>query len=447
MIIYRRDVDLARFGLRIAVLLLGAVVVLSPMLNERASAKEWWEGFGFGYSDQTGPSNAKDDKPDPRNDLRKGGMPLLSDEMLISMDRAIEHYQRIVSKGGWPMIPGNRSMRPNDDDERMPALRKRLAITRDLRNTSYMSSYSYDSDVVEGVRRFQARHGLRESGRVDRPTLAALKVSAAERLDQLRLNRTRLADLIQKNRARRYVLVNVPGYQLEAVDNFQVELRHRVIVGRQGRETPSLSVTIRAMNFFPYWRVPDSVARLDLIPKLQSEPQYLAEEKIRVHQDHFNGLELDASQIDWTQADYKKIKFKQDPGEQNALGLVRLDMPNSEGVYMHDTPLKKLFGQATRAFSAGCVRVQGVFKLAEWIARYEAGFEQPGRVEQILAAGQAVDVELKRPVPVIFGYVTAWAEQNGMVQFRADIYNRDGHQALSEFVDPDAPPPSAGLAP
>ena len=142
------------------------------------------------------------------------------------------------------------------------------------------------------------------------------------------------------------------------------------------------------------------MAKLDLIPKLQKEPQYLAQEKIRVYQDNFNGMELDPAQIDWTQADYHKIKFKQDPGEQNALGLVRLDMPNSEGVYMHDTPMKPLFGQASRPFSAGCVRVQGVFELAEWLARYEPGWEQQGRVNEVLSAGQAVDLNLGRPVTV-----------------------------------------------
>lgn len=410
------------------------------------AAEEWWQGFSFGYSDTAKDSDKQQRKAIPQNDLRTDGMPWRSDEMLAAVDRAIGLYQRIVAKGGWPQLPPNRSIRPGDDDERVPTLRKRLAMTGDLKG-GYMSSYTYDSDVEEGVRRFQARHGLRESGRVDRPTLAALNVTAQERLDQLRLNYQRISELLQQQVEQRYVLVNVPAFQLEAVDNYNVEQRHRVIVGRQGRDTPTLRATIKALNFFPYWRVPDSVAKLDLIPKLQKEPEYLGVEKIRVFQDNFNGLELDPSQIDWTQADYQNIKFKQDPGERNALGLVRLDMPNSEGVYMHDTPMKELFAQASRPFSAGCVRVQGVFELVEWIARYEQGWEQPGRVHEVLATGQALDVDLSRPVPVFFTYITAWADQSGRVQFRADIYNRDGHQALSEVSDPDAPPPSAGLAP
>lgn len=432
------------FAPALAVLTVVVITLAQPVRAQ--AAQEWWQGPGFGYSDSSQDGGKPAKEVEPQNDLRTDGMPWRSDEMLIAIDKAMGVYQRIVSAGGWPQIPGNRSMRPNDDDERVPALRKRLAITGDMKG-GYTDSYSYDSDVVEGVRRFQARHGLRESGRVDRPTLAALNIPAQERLDQLRLNYQRVSDLLRQQVEQRYVLVNIPAFQLEAVDNFNVEQRHRVITGRLGRETPTLRASIKAMNFFPFWRVPDSVAKLDLIPKLQKEPQYLAQEKIRVYQDNFNGLELDPAQIDWTQADYQKIKFKQDPGEQNALGLVRLDMPNSEGVYMHDTPMKPLFAQASRPFSAGCVRVQGVFELAEWLARYEPGWEQPGRVQDVLSQGQALDVNLGRPVTVFFTYITAWADQNGRAQFRADIYSSDGHQALSDVSDPEAPAPSAGLAP
>ena len=139
-----------------------------------------------------------------------------------------------------------------------------------------------------------------------------------------------------------------------------------------------------------------------------------------------------------------KIKFRQDPGPQNALGLVRLDMPNSEGVYMHDTPMKPLFNQRGRAFSAGCVRVQDVFTLAEWVARYEPGWEQPGRAQEILAAGNAFDLNLTRPVPVYFAYITAWAEPDGAIQFRPDIYGRDG---LRDVVAAHERDPSEGPAP
>jgi murein L,D-transpeptidase YcbB/YkuD len=296
--------------------------------------------------------------------------------------------------------------------------------------------------------RFQERNGLRASGRVDQPTLAALNITADERLAQLKLNRGRIAELMQAPPEDRYVLVNVPAFQLEAVERYQTVLRHRVIAGRAERETPSLKATIKGVNFFPYWKVPDSVAQLDIIPRLQKEPDYLEKEQIRVLSGDFNGRELDASSIDWRQASAQSIKFRQEPGPQNALGLVRIDMANEHGVYMHDTPMKQLFQQRGRAFSAGCVRVQDVFELVEWLLRLEPGWEQPGRVRQVLEQGQALDVSFTRPVPVYFAYITAWGEANGRVEFRPDIYKRDGAQAVADVFDPDAPPPpQAGLAP
>ena len=338
-------------------------------------------------------------------------------------------------------------IRPGDDDERVPALRRRLRTSGDLGRGSGYENYSYDGEVEAAVRRFQARHGLRVSGRVDQPTIAALNVSAEARLAQLKLNRGRLLELMGQRVEDRYVLVNVPAFQLEAVERHEVALRHRVIVGRTERQTPTLKATIRALNFFPYWRVPESVATLDLIPRLRKEPEYLVNEKIRVF-NGYNGPELDPMQVDWNTADGAKLKFKQDPGQQNALGLVRIDMANEHGVYMHDTPLKKLFEQRGRAFSAGCVRVQGVFELVEWIARGEAGWEQPGRVDEVIASGQALDLNLTRPIPVYFTYITAWAEPNGRVEFRPDLYGRDGARDLAGDRDPDAPPPpSGGLAP
>ncbi len=440
--------------LRFSALVAVSAVVLSAMaVAARAQANEanWWDGIpGFGvpsYSNK--PKTEKTPaKTDVLNDLRPDNIPWRSDEMLTQIEAAVEKYRQIVAKGGWPVIPGNRMMRPGDDDERVPALRKRLRVTGELRSSGGFDDFNFDSVLEEAVKRFQDRHGLRTSGRVDQMTLAAMNITAQERLDQLQVNRDRIAELLRTPLEERYVLVNAAAFQLEAVDRFQVEQRHRVIVGRTGRETPVLRAMIKAINFFPNWKVPDSVAQLDVFPRLVKEPEYLDKEKIRVLAGDFNGPEINATAIDWSTADSKSVKLRQDPGPQNALGLVRIDMQNPEGVYMHDTPLKPLFEQRARAFSAGCVRVQDVFKLVEWIARFEPGWENPGQVEAALQAGQALDVALTRPVPVYFTYVTAWAEANGRVEFRTDIYNRDGKQFGPEVFDPDAPPPPAqGLAP
>jgi murein L,D-transpeptidase YcbB/YkuD len=409
----------------------------------------WWEDIpGFGRPD-TMPRRASDDESRKRteviDDLRPDATPFRSEIMIEALERAIQRYQAIVANGGWPQVPGNRMIRPEDDDERMPVLRQRLMISGELsRQSAGGYSFSYGDDIETAVRRFQYNQGLRVTGRVDKPTLQALNVPAQARLAQLRLNLQRLRDLTSQRIEDRYVLVNVPAFQLEAVDHYQVELRHRVIAGKPERQTPAVRAMIKAINFFPYWRVPESVATLDLIPRLAKEPDYLEKEQIRVFTGSYNGQELNPANIDWRLADATKIRFRQDPGPQNALGLLRLDMPNEHGVYMHDTPMKPLFNQRGRAFSAGCVRVQDVFALAEWVARYEPGWERPGRVQEVLAAGNAFDLNLTRPVPVYFTYITAWAEPNGAIQFRPDIYGRDGMRDLIAGHERD---PSEGPAP
>jgi murein L,D-transpeptidase YcbB/YkuD len=385
------------------------------------------------------------------DDLRPDATPLRSEVMIEALEVAIERYQRIAAGGGWPMIPGSRMIRPEDDDERMPLLRQRLMISGDYpRRSAQGFGYGWGEDLDVAVKRFQLNNGLRVTGRVDKATLLALNVPAQARLQQLRLNLQRLRELTGQRMEDRYVLVNVAAFQLEAVDHHQVELRHRVIAGKPERQTPTVRATIKAINFFPYWRVPESVAHLDLIPRLAKEPDYLQKEQIRVFTGSYNGPEVDPSNIDWRQADAAKLRFRQDPGPQNALGLLRLDMPNEHGVYMHDTPMKQLFSQRGRAFSAGCVRVQDVFTLAEWVARFEPGWEQPGRVREVLDAGNPVDLNLTRPVPVYFTYITAWAEPGGAVQFRPDIYGRDGMRDLMASHDresADGPAPPWTLAP
>lgn len=414
----------------------------------------WWDGPQTGApsysnkrSDDT--SDRTERKPDILEDLRPGATPWCSDEMFNAIGGAIERYQQIVAKGGWPQIPKGRMMRPGDEDERVPLLRTMLRMTGDMGpKGQYYSSETFDAEVEEGLKRFQMRHGLRPTGTVVQSMYPVLNISAAQRLEQLKLNFERLRALGSCGSEDRYVFVNVPAFQLEAVERREVQERHRIIVGRTERETPDVRAVIKAVNFFPYWRVPESIAMLDLVPLARKTPEYLTNEGIRVF-NGVNGPELDRSTIDWNAPQVANYKFKQDPGDKNALGLVRLDMSNEHGVYMHDTPMKKLFEQRSRPFSAGCVRVQDVFQLAEWLARYEVGWEQPGRVRAVLDAGQALDLNLTRPVPVYFSYLTAWAEpSNGSVQFRSDIYGRDGSAMRGSYArdEEDAPPAAAANA-
>lgn len=423
-----------------------ALVQLLPDFATKSHAQSIWDQLQRSYgSDTSTNSEPIEHKPDQLDDLRPDSTPWRSDAMLNAVSAAIERYQKIVDAGGWPLVPQGRMMREGDDDERVPILRKRLKITGDLvAKSSYYDSTTFDSELTDAVKHFQKRNGLRETGRIERSVYPVLNITAEQRVAELKLNYERLKGLMQ-NVEDRYVLVNVPAFQLEAVDKFEVQLRFRTIVGRPERETPEVAAMIRNINFYPYWHVPESVATLDLIPRLKKEPGYLSEEGIRVFT--AKGDELNPMTVDWSSPQATTYRFKQDPGAKNALGLLRLDMANQYGVYMHDTPMKNLFDQRSRPFSAGCVRVQNVTDLADWIAHNEPGWGQPGGVRRQLALGQQMELKLTRPVPVHFVYITAWAEPStGEVEFRQDIYGRDGSALKSGYERDDGDAPNAASA-
>jgi murein L,D-transpeptidase YcbB/YkuD len=263
---------------------------------------------------------------------------------------------------------------------------------------------------------------LRVSGFVDSRTLAALNVSAPERLKQLETNLGRVKSLMKINQAPRYVLVNVPAFTLQGIERGNLALESNVVVGKPARATPAVSARIVEVNFYPTWTVPETIAQQDLIPKIRKDPSYFANEHFSV-MSSWKSPPLNPATVDWNSPEVVSYKFVQDPGTFNALGVVRINMPNKYSVYMHDTPLKQLFSQSARAFSSGCVRVEKVLDLAAWLLG-----PQKWTTEKVQAAagdGQRVNVMLTNSVPVHFVYLTAFVLDNGTVQFRPDIYGRD----------------------
>jgi len=368
----------------------------------------------------------------------------VSPEAAQRLQETIGAYQRIAAAGGWPTIKKGQTLRVGDQDEIVETLRKRLQITGDLSGGG-KGGWVLDADVEAGLVRFQRRHGLPPNGVLDVRTVYALNVPAEQRLLQLRASLQRMQDYVTRGLPDRYVMVNIPAMELQAVDEGRIALKSRVIVGRLERQTPGVAAKIQGLNFFPYWKVPESVAFKDLIPKLGKDPEYLSREHIRVLSDP-EGQEVDPHAVDWTQPKFLNIRFRQDPGNFNALGLVRIDMPNPDDVYMHDTPLKDLFRRSTRAFSAGCVRVQRIFDLVTWLASTNGDWDR-ARVDSVLAAGNATDVKLVKPVNVYFVYQTAWVDSEIGVSFRSDLYDRDGVEPNVAQRETSEPLPPQSLAP
>lgn len=363
-----------------------------------------------------------------RNQIQvKSDQPTLSPETAQYIETAIQKYAQIASIGGWKAIPSGSKMRIGARDNRVIALRKRLMITGDLEQNAGLSS-TFDSYVDIAVRRFQTRHGFNPDGVVGKGTLAALNIPVQMRLHQLETNLVRVRSM-SGFLGERYVMVNVPAAEIEAVEGGRIHSRHTAVVGKIDRQTPLLASKIHELNFNPYWHVPVSIIRKDLIPKMNEDPKYLAKNKIRIYDG--TGNELTAEQIDWRSEEAVNYRFRQDPGEINSMGSVKINFHNPHSVYLHDTPAKTLFGRDYRFHSSGCVRVQNVRELIGWLLETTPDWSR-AKVDEVVLSGERIDVRLKRAVPIYMTYVTAWATRDGVVNFRDDIYNRDGAGPIAQ---------------
>jgi murein L,D-transpeptidase YcbB/YkuD len=353
--------------------------------------------------------------------LPKKSLPTLSPSTAETTQTSIAQYEAIVAKGGWPEVPASADgLRVGARGPAVPALRRRLSIAGDLELNSGDAEV-FDSYVDAAVRRFQVRHGLHADGIVHEATLHALNVSAERRLAQLRTNAMRLKALTG-NLGSRIVVANIPAAQIEAIENGVAVTRHTAVAGKPDRPSPDLRSKITQINFNPFWTVPISIIRKDLIPKMQAEPDYLTRNHIRIFDPKNN--ELQPSQIDWYSTEAVNYKFKQDAGDFNSLGSMKINFPSPDGVYMHDTPSKNLFGEDFRFASSGCMRVQNVRELVYWILAETPGWSKT-EIDEVIKSGERKDAKVLKPLPLYWVYVTAWATPDGVVQFRDDIYNRD----------------------
>lgn len=357
-----------------------------------------------------------------RTRVQRTSTPMLSQDSLAATEQMIEYYRNIAAHGGWQPVQGVQGLRVGSKSPAVVALRYRLIITGDLDQTAGESPI-FDSYVEAGVRRFQARHGISSTGTMTAATVAAMNVPVDIRIRQLEINVARLRSLVAGGMPNRYVVANIPAALVETVEGGMVHTRHAAGVGKIDRQSPLLNSKVVEINFNPFWTVPASIIKKDLIPKMQKEPNYLTDNKIRI----FNGnQELSPSQVNWFSDEATRYRFRQDPGgELNSMGFVRINIPNQYGVYMHDTPSKGIFGDDFRFVSSGCIRVQNVRDYIEFLLKDTPGWSRE-QIDAAFKSGDRIDARLTQAVPIHWIYMTAWATPDGLVQFRDDIYNKDG---------------------
>jgi murein L,D-transpeptidase YcbB/YkuD len=373
---------------------------------------------------------------DPRLTVSRSTTPILSMQTVAATEAAIGQLQDIVSRGGWPSVPGAQPLRLGSSGPAVSMLRRRLIVSGDI-GPETGTSPVFDSYVEAAVRRFQARHGINATGVVSQQTFAALNVPADVRLRQLETNLIRLRSF-SRDLGNRYVTANIPAASVETVENGYVVTHHIAGVGKIDRQSPVMQTKAIQINFNPFWTVPASVIRKDLIPKMQADPNYLTANHIRVY--NKDGMELAPEQINWNSLEALNYKFRQDVGgDFNSLGVVRIDIANPYGVYMHDTPAKGIFGDDFRFVSSGCIRLQNVRDYVAWLLKETPGWDRD-HIDEVIRSGERVDVKITPAVPVYWVYVTAWAAPDGVIQFRDDIYQRDGLGVASAVTPPAQPP-------
>jgi murein L,D-transpeptidase YcbB/YkuD len=352
--------------------------------------------------------------------LAASAEPTFDDSTYLRLKDALLFYSDIMIRGGWPSLPADAKLAPGATGPAVALLRQRLVVTEDLPPGKERGE-TYDADVIEGVKRFQLRHGLDATGSVGPQTLKALNVPVRKRMQQMEASIERLAGM-DFSFGRRYVVVNIPAAYAEAVNGDKVERRHTVIVGKTDKQSPTLTTSITSVVLNPTWTVPLSITKNEIIPKMRKDPGYLARMRMRVLDGR--DREMDAKAIDWSSDRSPNFYVRQDSGPGNALGFVKIDMPNPHSVYMHDTDRRNLFANDYRFLSHGCARVENVRDLAVWLLQDTPGWSR-ATVDDTIAAGNRKDVPLARKVPVAWVYLTAWMMRDGTVQFRDDVYLQD----------------------
>jgi murein L,D-transpeptidase YcbB/YkuD len=346
--------------------------------------------------------------------------------LYTGLERELARYRTAVETPQTPLASGP-TLRPGDSDMRVPRLRARLIASGDLEQAAASDALDYDTALEAAVQSFQARMGLASDGAVGADTIAELNVPLADRITQLRVNLDRGRVLLQ-DLPDEFVVVNIAAFTVYFVRGQQIVWHARAQVGKPYRRTPIFRSQISYLVLNPTWTVPPGIIEQDILPAAQRDPASITRKGLRVLD--AQGQEVDPGSVDWSRYRSGHIPYtlRQDPGPSNALGRVKLMFPNSYQVYLHDTPSQALFERPERAFSSGCVRVERALELTELVLD-DPEHWNAASIASAIEQGELRNITLKRNVPVLLAYWTAWVDPEGRMNFRRDLYGQDAQWA------------------
>jgi murein L,D-transpeptidase YcbB/YkuD len=342
------------------------------------------------------------------------------------LKKELQRFRDLEQQGGWPGFNPGPILKPGVQHRQVAQLRQRLELSGDLVEGSLPNMDIFDRALEQAVMRFQARHGLKVDGRIGPQTRKALNITPAEKIRQIRINMERWRWMPRKL-GKRYLVVNMTGFELYIMENGSPVLGMPVIIGKSYRSTPSFSGLISIMEYNPYWTIPVNMTVEDFIPRLINDSSFLAKKSIKLYRGWgVNAREIDPQAVNWAQQDKESFPYwlRQDPGPKNSLGRVKFLFSNPYEIYLHGTPDKHLFDRVVRTFSSGCIRVKDPVRLAAYLLN-DGSLQMEEEILANIHLGSNQQVRLPIAVPIYLVYLTAWVDRDGGINFRHDIYGRD----------------------
>lgn len=349
------------------------------------------------------------------------GNKIIDNAWYITLRKQLGKYVSYAKKGGWEPLPVPRKkIKKGGHDKFITSLKKRLAQTEDWKQSDTTAAFTPELEAV--IKKIQQQYGYKPDGTISSSFIHDLNVPAIARVQQLLINLERMRWMPASVKGR-LIMVNIPEYEMHVREGNDSVFNTAIVVGKEGHSTIMFSGNLNQVVFSPYWNLPPSIVRKEVLPEVQKNTHYLAEHDMEITGEE-DGLPV----------------IRQLPGDKNELGKIKFLFPNSFNIYFHDTPHKELFNRSNRAFSHGCIRVSEPKKLAEFLLQDQPEWTDE-RMDSAMNGGKEIFVKVKKPVPVLIYYYTAWADEDGKIQWREDIYKHDSKMAEKLFTNAQVFPP------
>jgi murein L,D-transpeptidase YcbB/YkuD len=328
----------------------------------------------------------------------------------------LKKYYDIAKNGGWqPIITTEKVIKRGATSPTVLAIKRRLQITGEMPDTD--TTALFNQQLESAVQTFQMSRGLTPNGIVNQALIKEMNVPATKRVQQILMNMDRMRWMLNRTEGD-LIMVNIPEFVLHVFENNKQAFRMDVVVGKEGHNTTIFTGNLNQVVFSPYWNVTANIVSKEILPAMQKDPNYLARNNMEIVGNE-GGLPT----------------IRQLPGPKNSLGKVKFLFPNSFDIYFHDTPAKDLFNRDKRAYSHGCIRLSDPTKMATYLLRDQPEWT-PSRIFEAMESGTEQFVRVKKPVPVLITYYTVWVDDNGILNFRDDIYKHDAVVMKKMFTNP-----------